>query len=211
MDVHTFTKKEEIAHAITHGIGAILSIAALVLLIVFASFQGNPVLIVSVTIFGVTMLLMYLSSTIVHSLPKNKWKNAFLIVDHASIYLFIAGTYTPFVLALINGKIGWTLFGIVWGIAAVGIIMKLFFVKKFVILSTLTYILMGWIIVFAWGPLTEALHTNGVKLLVAGGVVYTIGAIFYVWKKVPYHHVIWHLFVVAGSVLHFFAVLFYVI
>lgn len=211
MDVHTFTKKEEIAHAITHGIGALLSIAALVLLIVFASFQGGAVLIVSVTIFGSTMLLMYISSTIVHSLPVNKWKNIFLIVDHAAIYLFIAGTYTPLVLALIKGALGWTLFGIVWGIAVVGIVLKLFFVKRFVILSTLAYIFMGWIIVFAWKPLTEAMHTNGIILLVAGGVVYTVGAVFYVWKSFPYHHVIWHLFVIAGSCLHFFVILYYVI
>lgn len=211
MDVHTFTKKEEIAHAITHGIGALLSIAALVLLIVFSSFQGGAVLIVSVTIFGSTMLLMYVASTIVHSLPINKWKNIFLIVDHAMIYLFIAGTYTPFVLALIKGPLGWTLFGIVWGIAVAGIILKLFFVKKFVILSTLAYIFMGWLIVFAWKPLTEAMHMNGIILLVTGGIVYTVGAIFYVWKGFPYHHVIWHLFVIIGSALHFFAILYYVI
>lgn len=211
MDVHTFSKKEEISHAITHGIGAILSIAALVLLIVFASIQGGATLIVSVTIFGATMLIMYVSSTIVHSLPINKWKNIFLIVDHASIYLFIAGSYTPFVLALIKGPLGWTLFGIVWGIAIAGIILKLFFVKKFVILSTLAYIAMGWIIVFAWKPLTAVMHTNGIILLVVGGVVYTIGAVFYAWKLFPFHHMVWHLFVIIGSALHFFAVLFYVI
>ncbi len=211
MNGHIFTKREEIAHAITHGIGAFLSIAALVLLIVFASLKGGATLIVSVTIFGSTMLCMYVASTIVHSLPRGKCKNIFLIVDHAAIYLFIAGTYTPFVLTQIKGTIGWTLFGIVWGIAVIGVILKLFFVHKFVFLSTLAYVMMGWIIIFAWKPLTEALHHNGVLFLVVGGIIYTIGSVFYVWKKVPYHHVIWHLFVIAGSCLHFFAVFFYVI
>src|SRR5690625_35383 len=143
METHTFTKKEDIAHAITHGIGALLSIAAIVLLIVFAAQKGGATLIVSVTIFGGTMLVMYSASTIMHSLPNSKWKNIFLVIDHAAIYLFIAGTYTPFVLTQLPGTIGWTLFGIVWGIALIGIVLKLFFVKKFIILSTLTYILMG--------------------------------------------------------------------
>lgn len=211
MQTYTFTTKEEIAHAITHGIGALLSIAGLVLLIVFSSFSGNPWKIVSVTIFGVTMLLMYLTSTIVHSLPEGKWKDIFQIFDHSSIYLFIAGTYTPFLLVHIRSNIGWTLFGIIWGIAIIGIVFKVFFVKKFLIVSTLFYILMGWLIVLVWGPLTETIHQNGITLLIIGGVVYTVGAIFYTWRKIPYHHVIWHLFVIAGSIFHFFAVFYYVI
>ena len=211
MDTHLFTKKEEIAHALTHGIGAVLSIAALVLLIIFASFNGDPALIVSVTIFGVSMLLMYTSSTLVHSLPVGKWKNIFLIIDHASIYIFIAGTYTPFLLVILSGKIGWILFGIIWGIALTGTVLKVFFVKRFIILSTVAYILMGWLITTVWNPLVEGIHVNGLMLLVTGGIVYTVGAVFYVWKRIPYHHVIWHLFVLAGSICHFFAVLFYVI
>ncbi len=211
MQVHLFSKKEEIAHAITHGIGALLSICGLVLLIVFASFNGDPSLIISVTTFGVTMLLMYISSTLVHSLPNGKWKNIFLIIDHASIYVFIAGTYTPFLLIVINGKMGWTLFGVIWGIALAGIILKIFFVKKFIILSTLVYILMGWLIVLLWNPLVESIHPNGVFLLVSGGVIYTVGALFYVWKRIPYHHVIWHVFVLGGSICHFFTVFLYVI
>lgn len=211
MQTYTFTKREEIAHAITHGIGALLSIAGLVLLIVFSSFSGNPWKIVSVTIFGVTMLLMYVSSTIVHSLPEGKWKDIFQIFDHSSIYLFIAGTYTPFLLVHIRSNIGWLLFGIIWGIAIIGIVFKVFFVKKFLIVSTLFYILMGWLIVLVWGPLTATIHQNGITLLIIGGVVYTVGAIFYTWRKIPYHHVIWHLFVIAGSIFHFFAVFYYVI
>src|SRR5699024_9273540 len=145
-------------------------------------------------IFGSTMFFMYLSSTIVHSLPLGKWKDIFLIVDHASIYAFIAGTYTPFALVLINGSLGWSLFGIIWGLALIGIVLKFFFVKRFVFLSTLFYVLMGWLIVLAWRPLTEAMHPNGIKLLVIGGIVYTLGSVFYVWKRIPCHHVIWHLF-----------------
>lgn len=211
MDIHTFTKREEMAHAITHGLGALLSIVALILLIVFASIQGGTLLIISVTIFGSTMLLMYTSSTLVHSLPKGKGKNVFLIIDHASIYFFIAGTYTPLLLSAIEGVIGWTLFGIVWGLAILGTLLQVFFVKRFVVLSTLFYILMGWLIVLAWGPLTASLHSNGIRLLVAGGLIYTFGAIFYMWKRIPYHHVMWHLFVIFGSALHFFAIFFYVI
>src|SRR5690625_206211 len=179
-ETHIYTKNEEIAHAITHGIGALLSIAGLVLLIVFSSMKGNPWQIVSVTIFGVTMLLMYLCSTIVHSLPDGKWKNIFQIFDHSSIYLFIAGTYTPFLLVHLRGTVGWTLFGVIWGIAIIGIVFKVFFVKRFLFLSTLFYILMGWLIVIVWEPLTLIMDGNGIRLLVLGGIFYTVGCIFYV-------------------------------
>lgn len=211
MEAHIFSKKEEMAHAITHGLGAILSIAGLVLLIIYSSMSGEALSIVSVIIFGSSMLIMYVASTIVHSLPVGKWKDIFLIVDHASIYVFIAGSYTPFVLIQIHGGFGWTLFGIIWGLAAIGIVLKLFFVKRFIFLSTLFYIVMGWLIVIAWKPLTATMPTDGVTLLVIGGLFYTIGAVFYVWKMVPYHHVIWHLFVLGGSAFHFLAVFLYVI
>ncbi len=211
METYTFSRKEEILHAITHGIGAVLSIAGLVLLIIFSSFSGNPWKIVSVTIFGLTMLLMYLSSTIVHSLPEGRAKNIFQIFDHSAIYIFIAGTYTPFLLVHLRGITGWLLFGIVWGIALIGIIFKVFFVKKFLLLSTFFYVLMGWLIVFAWHPLTSTMNEQGIRLLIIGGVIYTIGTLFYVIRKIPYHHVIWHIFVILGSVFHFFAVFYYVI
>ena len=211
MPAKVFSRREEILHAITHGIGAVLSVVGLVLLIVFASFSGNPWKIVSATIFGTTMLLMYLSSTIVHSLPQGKWKELFLIFDHSSIYLFIAGTYTPFLFVSLKGTIGWVLFGVVWSIALVGIIFKMFFTRKFIILSTLLYIAMGWLIVLAWKPLTAVLPSPGIVLLVIGGIIYTVGAFFYVYKKIPYHHVIWHIFVLFGSAFHFFAIFYYVI
>ena len=211
METYTFTKKEEIAHAITHGIGALLSIAALVVLIVFSSLNGDTLQVISGIVFGTTMLFMYLSSTIVHSLPEGKWKDIFQIFDHSSIYLFIAGSYTPFLLVPLRGDIGWTLFGIIWGIAIAGVIFKVFFVKKFLVLSTLFYILMGWLIIFVWKPLTNLMHGNGITLLVIGGIFYTVGAIFYMWRSFPYHHAVWHLFVIAGSAFHFFAIFYYVI
>lgn len=208
---HMFSKKEEIYHSITHGIGALLSLAGLVLLIVFSSLNGNVWQIVSVTIFGSTMLLMYIMSTIVHSLPEGKWKDIFQIFDHSSIYLFIAGTYTPFLLVHLHGKLGFILLTIIWTIAITGVTLKIFFIKRFFILSTIFYIVMGWLIVLVWNPLIAVMPRNGVILLVLGGVVYTIGALFFMWRSLPYHHVIWHLFVIVGSLFHFFAVFFYVI
>ncbi|SEQ63401.1 hemolysin III [Virgibacillus subterraneus] len=211
MEIHTFTKKEEIVNAITHGIGALLSIAGLVLLILFASLNGNPWQVVSVTIFGTTMLIMYLSSTIVHSLPEGKWKDIFQIFDHSSIYLFIAGTYTPFLLVHLRDDLGWILFGTVWGIALIGVVFKIFFVKKFLVLSTLFYVLMGWLITLVWNPLMATMDGTGMLLLMIGGMLYTLGAIFYIWRGFIYHHAIWHLFVLAGSISHFFTVFYYVI
>lgn len=211
MNINVFTKKEEIAHSITHGIGVVLSLVGLILLLVCSSLSGNPWKIFSVAIFGITMFFMYLSSTIVHSLPQGKWKDIFQIFDHSSIYLFIAGTYTPFLLVHLRSNIGWTLFVIIWCIAIIGIIFKVFFVKRFLFLSTIFYILMGWLIVLAWEPLVQAVHRNGITLLMIGGIFYTVGTIFFLWRKIPYHHVIWHLFVLAGSICHFFAILFYVI
>lgn len=211
MNTYQFTKKEEILHAITHGFGIVLSLTGLIFLITFATMNGSAWEVVSVIIFGLTMVLMYTTSTLVHSLPKGKLKDLFQIFDHSSIYLFIAGTYTPFLLVNLRGPIGWTIFGIIWGIAIVGVVFKVFFAKKFLILSTLFYVLMGWLIVIVWNPLTNALHANGILLLAVGGVVYTVGAFFYVCRKIPYHHVIWHLFVLIGSVFHYFAVFYYVI
>jgi hemolysin III len=211
METYTFSKKEEIIHAVTHGVGALLSIAGLVLLIVFSIVDGDMWQIISGIVFGTTMLLMYLSSTIAHSLPKGKWKDIFQIVDHSFIYLFIAGTYTPLLLVHLRGSSGWTLFAVVWGIALAGIVFKVFFVKKFLVLSTLIYVVMGWLIVLAWGPLAIMMHGNGLALLVAGGIFYTVGAVFYMWRRFPYHHAIWHLFVIAGSAFHFFSIFYYVI
>lgn len=210
-NTYTYTRREEVANAITHGIGVLLSIAVLIILLVYSSMEGTVQHIVSFAIYGVTMFALYMSSTLVHSFPEGKIKDLFEIFDHAAIYLFIAGTYSPVLLIAIKGKWGWSLFGIVWGIAITGVVFKAFFAKKFLFLSTLLYILMGWMIVFAWNPLVNALPDQGILLLIAGGVLYTVGTIFYVWRGFPYHHAIWHLFVLGGTIAHFFAMFLYIL
>ena len=210
-ETHKFSKGEEIANSVTHGIGVFISIAALVLLIVFSSLYGNIWHIVSFTLFGATMVLLYTSSTLLHSLPAGKAKDVFEILDHSSIYFFIAGSYTPFLFVVVQGAQGWTFFGIVWGLAIGGTIFKIFFVKKFLFVSTILYVLMGWMIVFTWGPLTERLDPNGIALLVIGGLLYTVGAVFYVWRGFKFHHALWHLFVLVATIVHFFTVLLYVL
>ena len=191
---HVFSKEEEISNSITHGIGVILSIAALVVLIVFASLYGNVWHVVSFTLFGATMLLLYTSSTLLHALKPGRAKDFFEIMDHSSIYFFIAGSYTPFLLVAVQSATGWTLFGIVWGLAIAGTIFKAFFVKKFLFTSTLLYVVMGWLIVFVWDDLVAAIHPTSLILLIIGGLLYTVGAIFYIWKLFKHHHAVWHMF-----------------
>lgn len=210
-NTHIYTKKEEVFNAITHGIGVLMSIAALVLLIIFSAKQGSASLMLISIIYGMSMLLLYLASTLVHSFPEGKAKDLFEIFDHSAIYIFIAGTYTPIMVLVIQGTLGWTLLAVVWGVAVIGVIFKAFYVKKFLYLSTILYIAMGWMIVLVWGPLTAAMPEPGIQLLIAGGLLYTFGAIFYVWRGFPFHHAVWHLFVLAGSVAHFFVVLLYIL
>ena len=206
-NTHIFSKREEIANAIIHGIGAIFSIAALVILIVSSAMHGTAWHVVSFTLFGSSMVLLYLSSTLVHSFPAGRVKDFFEIMDHSAIYFFIAGTYTPFLFLAIKGALGWTLFGIVWGLAIAGTVFKAFFVKRFLHTSTLLYVVMGWLMVFGWKPLLENVSSQGLILLAIGGILYTVGAIFYVWRGFTYHHAVWHVFVLAASILHFFAVM----
>lgn len=210
-NTHTYSKGEEIANAITHGIGVLLSIAALVLLIVFAAIKGTALHVVSFTIYGSSMVLLYTASTLVHSFPEGKAKRVFESIDHSCIYIFIAGTYTPILFHVIQGALGWVLFGIVWGLTVFGIVFKSMFANRFLFTSTILYILMGWCIVFAWKPLTANFDPQGLKLLVIGGVLYTVGTIFYMWRSFPYHHAVWHLFVLAGSVIHFFSIILYIL
>ncbi len=210
-NIENYTIGEEIANAVTHGIGTLLAIAALVLLVIFSSIYGNAWYVVSFSIYGSSLVILYTMSTIYHALPRGKAKDIFEIFDHSSIFLLIAGTYTPFELITLRGSVGWTLFGITWGMAIMGILFKVFFVKKFVVLSTLIYIIMGWMIVFAIKPLFEKLPIDGIVFLVIGGIFYTLGTIFYIRRKMKYHHAVWHLFVIGGSAMHFFAILFYVL
>ncbi|GGB39664.1 PAQR family membrane homeostasis protein TrhA [Fictibacillus barbaricus] len=210
MGTHVFSKREEIANAITHGLGVLLSVAVTSILLVFAVWKGTAVHIVSFAVFGGTMLVLYTASTLVHAFPQGRVKDLFEIMDHAAIYLFIAGTYTPIVLVVVGGALGWTLFGVVWGLAIFGVVFKVFFTKKFVVLSTLGYVAMGWLITFAFQDIMATMPPAGIQLLVAGGIIYTLGSIFYVWRSFPFHHAVWHLFVLAGSVLHFL-MMFYVL
>jgi hemolysin III len=202
---------EEIANSITHGAGALGSVAGLVILIIFSSLYGQTSHIVSCTIFGSTLVLLYTASTLYHSFRKPNLKYFFKILDHSCIYVLIAGTYTPFMLIIVRGTLGWTIFSVVWLLTILGIVFKALFVNRFKIVSTLAYILMGWLVIFAVKPLFQALPENGIILFITGGLAYTLGTIFYAWKKLPFNHAIWHLFVLGGSVCHFMAVLFYVV
>jgi len=207
----TYSLGEEIANGITHSIGAGLSVAGLTLLVVLAVLYGDGWRIVSFSIYGSTLIIMYLASTLYHSFQHPRVKQVFRIIDHASIYLLIAGTYTPFLLVGIRGAWGLTLLVVIWGLALLGIGFKALFVHRFQKLSTLVYVLMGWLCVIAWKEALGAIPTGGLILVAAGGVIYTAGVIFYVWKKLPYSHAIWHVFVLGGSICHYFAILLYLL
>lgn len=202
-----YTKGEEISNAITHGIGALLSIAALVLLIVISCKHGGTWYIVSFTIFGASLVILYLGSTLYHSITNKTAKKVFRRIDHSSIYILIAGTYTPFTLTILRGPLGWTIFGIIWGMTIIGIVIKCMWVGKYDKISTFIYIIMGWMIIISIKDLWYLLPHISFILLVAGGIVYTLGAVLYSFDKIPYNHPIWHIFVMGGSILHFFSVI----
>jgi hemolysin III len=206
-----YSPKEEIAHAVTHGIGVLLSISGLAVLVTFSSLYGDVWHIFSTSIYGATLILLYTASTLYHSISHEKAKQILQRLDHAAIFLLIAGTYTPFTLVNLRGNWGWTLFGLVWCIALVGIALELFVQKRNKRLSISLYLGLGWLVLIAIKPMLTSVEVGGLLLLLAGGLCYSLGVIFYVWKKLTYHHAIWHLFVLIGSALHFFSVLFYVI
>lgn len=199
--------RDEIANAITHGIGALLAIVALVILIIFSVIKGTTWHVVGFSIFGATMVILYLASTLYHSLTHPGAKNLFRKFDHMAIFLMIAGTYTPFCLTVLKGWIGWTMLGVVWGLAIMGILIKVFFTGKKQMLSTLLYLGMGWIAIVAIKPLYDALPESSLWYLLAGGLCYSIGTFFFVKDKITFFHSIWHLFVLAGSAFHFFSVI----
>lgn len=206
-----YTKNEEIMNAVTHGIGAGLSIAGLVVLVVFASMHGDVWKIVASAIYGVSMIVLYTASTLYHSFSKTKAASKLNMFDHISIYYLIAGSYTPFMLVNLRGGWGWSIFGVVWACAIAGTVLKIIYGNKLRKVSTIIYLAMGWIIIIAIYPFVKNVETGGIILVVLGGLSYTIGVIFYKWKSLPFNHAIWHLFVLAGTVLQFFAVLFYVV
>lgn len=206
-----YNLKEEVASSISHGIGAALGIAALVILVVFAAIKGDPWRVVSFSIYGTSLVILYLASTFYHAFRNPAIKQVFKIFDHASIYILIAGTYTPFTLVTIRGPWGWTLFGIIWGLAIFGVIFKAIFINKFKLISTILYVTMGWFIVIAMRQVAISLEIMGLFWLLIGGLAYTGGIYFYLNDKINYNHAIWHLFVLAGSICHFFSILFYVL
>lgn len=205
------SQKEEIASAITHGIGVGLSIWALVLLVMKAVDQGNVYHVVSFTVFGSALITVYLNSTLFHAIRAHRVKKFFNLMDHAAIYFLIAGTYTPITLGPLRGPWGWSIFGVIWGLAFAGIIFKVFFIGKYRTLSAILYVAMGWAIIVAIKPLLNAMPENGLWLLLAGGLSYSGGVVFYILKGIPYAHSIWHLFVLGGSVCHFLSIYIYVI
>lgn len=206
-----YTLGEEIFSAVSHGIGAGLSVAALVTMLVRAAKYGDAYSVVSAAIFGSSLIILYTMSTLYHSLTAKSAKKVFRIFDHTTIFLLIAGTYTPYVLVTLRGVVGWVLFGILWGLAVVGIVFDSVMLEKFRKLEMLLYVGMGWCILFASGSLVSKLAHDGVVLLLVGGVLYTVGIIFYALKKIKYMHSIWHLFVLAGSIFHYFSVYLYVL
>jgi hemolysin III len=206
MPAATYTRGEEIANSLTHGLGFLLSIAGLAILVTFAALRTDAWTVTADAIFGASMVLLYGSSTLYHSLRAPRLKHVVRVVDHVAIFLLIAGTYTPFMLVSLRGPWGWSLFGVVWALAAAGTALKVFFTGRFRVLSTLVYLFMGWLVIVAIKPLVEALPRLSLIMLFAGGIAYSLGTVFYLWKRLPYHHAVWHLFVLAGSICHFFAV-----
>ena len=204
-----YSLAEELISSISHGIGALLSVAALVLLVIravgHAPDSATASCVVGFTIFGVTMILLYTMSTLYHSMLPRRARFVFKILDHSAIYLLIAGTYTAFCLSILRGALGWTLFGLIWGLAAVGITLDSVFLCRLKWISFLLYLAMGWLVLFAVRPLVAVITPLSLKFLIFGGVSYTVGAVFFAIKK-KWLHSIWHLFVLAGSILHFFAV-----
>lgn len=206
-NISCYSVGEEIANTITHAVGTGLSIAALVILIVAATTTGTAWHIVSFSIFGSTLILLYLASTLYHAIPVAKAKRFLKTLDHSAIFLLIAGTYTPFMLGSLRGVLGWSIFGVIWGLAIAGVVLKCCFVYRFKRLSLAIYIGMGWLCLLAGREMLAKLPATSLIFLTLGGMAYTAGVIFYAWKRLPYGHAIWHLFVVTGSVLHFFSVL----
>ena len=208
---HRLRLLEEIANSITCGIGLCLSIAGLVILVVLANFHRGAFRVVSLSIYGASLIFLYLTSTLYHALQCRRAKHVFEIMDHSAVYVLIAGTYTPFMLVALKGVWGWSLFGVVWSLAVFGIVFKSFHVKRFKVFSNAVYLAMGWLVVIAIQPMIKTLPFGAIAWLLAGGLLYSAGVLFYVFEKLPFGHTVWHLFVLGGSLCHFFSIFFYVL
>jgi hemolysin III len=206
-----YTLGEEIANSVIHGVGIVLAIAGLAVLTAYATLHGTRLHVVGCSIFGATLILLYTTSTLYHSIPVARVKPVLRALDHSAIYLLIAGTYTPFSLVNLRGPWGWSLLGVIWTLAVLGIIVRVRGGRKSNKAAVAFYVAMGWTVLVAIKPLVANVERGGVFLLALGGMIYTAGAAFYLWKRLPYHHAIWHAFVLLGSMCHFFAILFYVI
>lgn len=206
-----YTVGEEIANSVTHGIGALLSIAACVIMIVTAAKARSGMQVVCASIYGTCLIILFTMSTLYHALVPEKAKKVFRVFDHTSIFILIAGTYMPIVLVAIGGALGWTMFGIIWGFAILGIVLNSVSIEKFKVFSMIAYLVMGWCVLFVAKPVLNVMNVKGIVLLVLGGIAYTLGLIFYKKKDIKYMHSIWHLFVLAGAILHYFCVQFYVL
>lgn len=206
----TYDPKEELWNVITHGFGLLMSITALVFLVVWSSLYMSVWHIVSFSIYGASLVVLYLASTVYHLAKKPQLKKRLNVFDHASIYVLIAGSYTPYMLVTLRGPWGWSIFGVVWGMAIAGIIFKIFFTGRFDKLSTAAYVIMGWIAVVGFYPLIMKLAVPGLIMLVVGGIFYTVGAFFYLREKISFNHVIFHVFVLLGSISHFISIFFFV-
>lgn len=209
--MNTFSATEERINILSHAAGLLLGVAGFVGLLVRSITLGDVWHVTSFAIFGASLVLLYAASTVYHSTTNVRRRENMRKIDHAAIYLLIAGTYTPFTLVTLRGPVGWTLFGIVWALAAIGVILKLMYAGRFRSLSTLMYVVMGWLIVFAFGPLTDAFAGIGMTFLVCGGIAYTIGAVFYSFRGLRYSHPTFHLFVLTGSICHFISVYYFVL
>lgn len=201
-----YTLGEDIANVVTHGIGAGLSIAGLILLVVLAVIEGDPRRIVAFSIYGASLIFLYFTSTLYHSFQNIHIKRFMQKVDHSAVYILIAGTYTPFLIISMHGALGWSMLALVWGLALAGILFKMLFINRFEVVATLAYVAMGWMCVLVWQQMVANVPPGGIAWLIAGGVIYTAGVIFYAWQKLPYNHAIWHVFVLGGSVCHFVSV-----
>lgn len=199
---HQETRLEELASTITHGLGVAMAIAALVLMVGYAAAGGGPLPTITLAIFGAALVAVYLASALYHGLPDSRWRNIAHICDHACIYLLIAGTYTPFMLVALGGAWGWSIFGVMWGLALVGAVLKLWFAGRLMLVSTAIYVAMGWMAIICGPQILEATSGVGLTWLIAGGLAYTGGVAFYLWHHLPFNHAIWHLFVIAGSTCH---------
>lgn len=203
---------EEAANSITHGFGLLLSVTGLLILVASAGISGDIWRVACFSIYGGSLIILYAASTLYHAFPRGRAKNIFKTIDHSAIYILIAGSYTPFALISVRGAWGWALFGAIWAIALSGIAFKIFFdIDRFIVLSTVIYLIMGWLAVIAVKPILNNVPFNGIVLLIAGGVLYTSGVFFHFFDKLNFHHAIWHIFVLGGSICHYFAVLFYVL